>query len=299
MFEQARQAMEEGLAKGQSTEPGTQTEGTTSQAQDSKINVESGSKHPSLTELEKLERFLYDGKEWTPKELRSAVMRQQDYTKKTQELARERESFDKEREYREKLEIDLEAVRENPALAAEFRRVYPESYHKYLRFVEPRSTSPATQDTTMNATQQSQAMQLPKEVMDKLKTVDELQNYVREQESRTVETKLEVLSERLSKKYDLADEVSVLATAQALHNAGTRLDDEKWEEIWKAHHDRAETAFNRRQKSIIENQQSASKAGVDVGSGGGVPGQGPKGPTNFKEAREAMIKDYTSGKAMR
>lgn len=286
MFEQAREAMNAGIEKSQESSPGTQTQDTTQAPERSENVSASGSKQPSLTELDKLERFLYDGKEWTPKELKSSIMRQQDYTQKTQEVAQERK-------YYENLKYDLDKVRDNPALADEFRKIYPEKYHAYLSYIEQRSNSQAAPNDEMNQNQQQQQqMQLPRDVQERLKAVDELQAYVRAQESRTVETKLEVLSERLGKKYDAADEVSVLAKAQALHNQGVKLDDEKWEEIWKSEHDRSEALFARRQKAMNDKQQSASRAGVDVGSGGGIPGQGPKGPTNFKEATAAMLRDF-------
>ena len=46
----------------------------------------------AILELDKVKEFLFEGQKFTPQELKNAWLRQQDYTRKTQELARERES---------------------------------------------------------------------------------------------------------------------------------------------------------------------------------------------------------------
>ena len=88
-----------------------------------------------ITELEKLERFKFKGEEWTPKKAEQAFMRQQDYTKKAQELAEQRKEYESElkhREYRSNLKADINHVLKNPSLADEFKKIYPEEYHYAL-----------------------------------------------------------------------------------------------------------------------------------------------------------------------
>jgi hypothetical protein len=76
----------------------------------------------TVAELDKLEKFKFEGQEYTPQELKNAILRQSDYTRKTQEFSQERRFYDN-------LQADLRSVRSNPALAAEFRRTYPEKFH--------------------------------------------------------------------------------------------------------------------------------------------------------------------------
>ena len=58
----------------------------------------------------------------------------EDYTRKTQEIAQERRYF-------ANLDADLEKVRNNPSLAEEFKRIYPEQYHNFLRYTQSNSAT--------------------------------------------------------------------------------------------------------------------------------------------------------------
>jgi hypothetical protein len=103
-----------------------------------------------MLELEKVEKFKFDGKEYTLKELRTLLAKekeqQRDYTAKMQKLAEERKSWETQRKetqrFDDNLYADLQAVKDNPQLAQEFLKVYPQSYHRHLRAVlESTSTS--------------------------------------------------------------------------------------------------------------------------------------------------------------
>ena len=91
------------------------------------------------------DRYRYNGrpvKDWA-----SGYMRQQDYTSKTQEIAQERK-------YYENLHYDLDKVRQDPALAEQFKQIYPEKFHAYLRFIQQ-----GTPSQTQSPQQQQQAAQ--------------------------------------------------------------------------------------------------------------------------------------------
>ena len=90
---------------------------------------------PTIYDLEKLSKFKYQGQELTPKDLEAMILRQKDYTQKTQALSKERESFQSEQKFYENLYYDLNNVKNNPQLANEFIKIYPEKFHEYLKQV--------------------------------------------------------------------------------------------------------------------------------------------------------------------
>src|SRR4051812_16401412 len=61
-------------------------------------------------DLGKIDKFNWEGEEWSVKDLKNAVLRQKDYSQKTEAIAQDRK-------YYENLSFDLAKVRENPALA--------------------------------------------------------------------------------------------------------------------------------------------------------------------------------------
>lgn len=283
-FEAARESMEQGIAGNQ-----TQAPVETSQKEDNSFQAESNNlTQQEIIELDKLEKFKYKGRELSAKDIEAwerGHMMQSDYTRKTQALSEERKYYDN-------LAVDLAAVKGNPALESEFRKIYPEKYHSYLDFLGDRNNS---QKLAEHQQQVEQKQSLDPDVMARLKKVDELENYIKEQEVKTVSQKLDVIFAEKSKKYHLADEESVLAMAQALHNQGTQLDDTMWDKIWSTVHNKVETKFKSYQKDIITKQQDATKRGIDTAGGGGVPGQAPK-RMSFKEATEAAVRDAKAGR---
>jgi hypothetical protein len=80
---------------------------------------------PELVDLDTMDKFKFGGREWTPKELEAAYMRQQDYSRKTQEIAQERKYYDN-------LPYDLDMVKNNPALVNQFKQVYPAKFHSWI-----------------------------------------------------------------------------------------------------------------------------------------------------------------------
>ena len=49
---------------------------------------------PQFVEIDGLDKVVFRGKEYTPEEFDRAMLRQSDYTRKTQELAKERKYID-------------------------------------------------------------------------------------------------------------------------------------------------------------------------------------------------------------
>jgi hypothetical protein len=235
-------------------------------------------------ELEKVERFKYEGREWTPQELKSAMMMQADYTRKTQEIAQERK-------YYENLSSDLRSVRENPALAEEFKKVYPEKFHNYLEYIS-QNTQSASQ--AQQYQQQSIQQQVVKPSIDpEFKArFEQLESAWKEQEVQKAQAQLDSIYDKFSKKYEMADERVVTATAQHLLSQGTKLDESTWEKLFKQEHDRTQERYQAHYKNQIKQQQDAGKRARDAGPGGGTPGQAPVKRT-FDEATAAALSDLS------
>lgn len=280
MLEQAREAMEQSLSNSATTEQSQEnSQGTQSQ---SEVQVQSN--QPDVLELDKLERFKYDGREWTPAELKSSIMRQDDYTRKTQEFAADRKYYDN-------LAADLKFVRENPAHAEDFRKLYPEKFHSYLEFAGSNQAAAQAQPTQQVQAQPSQA-QLPQEFLSEF---NELRSAWKQQETEKELARIENVMGALAKKYEYADEQSVLATAQAAHaqavqqfGKGTKLTDQQWEQIYQRDHERQLARYEGFYKTKISQQTEANKKARDAGAGGGTPGQAPV-KRSFREAAEAAL----------
>ena len=87
--------------------------------------LEQKAEQPSVLDLDSVDKFKFNGREWTPKDLKSAYMMQSDYTRKMQEIAQDRK-------YADNLSTDVSAVLANPELAEQFKKIYPPKYHAVL-----------------------------------------------------------------------------------------------------------------------------------------------------------------------
>ena len=261
MFEQAQAALEQNI---------TETESTIEQG-NQEPQGQSASSEP--LDLEKAEKIRWEGKDYTPDQFRKMMMFQSDYTKKMQ-------SISKEKEYISNLRYDLQAVRQNPKLAAEFMKIYPKEYHSYLDDVMPQD---------WKSQQQSDLGNLPPEVKEKLERFD---SYIKEQEVSREEANIEKITSSLSQKYPEAIEDVVLARAQAIIDQGHTLTKETWEKLYKTSHDFMVKKMTEKQNHKFDSQKNANLRGRGIGPGGGTPGQAPR-KLSFDQATEAAIQDLT------
>lgn len=229
-----------------------------------------------ITDLQKLEKFKFEGQEMTYKELQAAYMRQQDYTRKTQELSQDRNYYDN-------LNFDLAKVRSNPELATKFKEIYPEKFHSFL-------------DTVLQKQSQEQAGKTPQvqtELDPKLVSrIDQIEKMVTEDKVTAIEAKLEAQDQRMSGKFPMADIEAVYARAQAAHAKGTKLTDEAWEKIWKDDHDKHVKRYEAHYKGQFEKQKDASSKAKDIGPGGGIPGQAPQ-RVALKDVADQVIRSQS------
>lgn len=262
MFENEGQASEQPVESPvESTEPTQEQPGQETAA-------------PSVLDIDSLEKFKYAGREMTPKELRSMMMMQSDYTKKTQSIAEERKYYDN-------LSADLAAVKNNPALADKFKSIYPEKFHSYLGYVTPAQAAQAQQQA-----QAQQYAQIDPSVMQRFQRLESDMN---ERAVAAINAELDAKFKGYSEKFPFADEEAAIARAQALMDRGEKITDKIWEGIWKSVHDKNETKFKQLQSEQFKKQKSANARGKDIASGGGIPGSAPVKPKTIKEASKFAL----------
>lgn len=234
-----------------------------------------------LMDLGSVKRFRFEGREWTPKELRSAYMAHADYTRKTQALAEEKKFISNYR-------YDLEQVKKDPRLAEAFKKVYPEDYHYLLEPILRQAQQPTRQ------TQEAQTRVSPEweERISRIENdVSSQKQELHERQVNAINAELDSKFQKLAEKYPMADEEAVVARAQALHDRGEKLTDQVWDSLWRSHHEKMSGYVNKLQSERFKEQKAANIKGKDMGSGGGIPGQAPRIPKTIKEARDLMLKD--------
>lgn len=242
-----------------------------------------------LLDLDKLERFRFQGKEWSPKDLRNAYLMREDYTRKTQEVAQARK-------FAENYHIDAARVIENPALLKDFRAVYPKHYQDALeKLLSLRGDKQPVQP--QEGESQSQP-QLPKEVQSKILSLEEkfasLEREKHDNEVKQLQNWLDNQFETLSKKYPSADPEVIMARAEVIARQGTDVTDKVLDRLFKTHDQEVSEKWEKRYKSKVDEQLKAGSKGKDVGSGGGIPGGQPRGFKTIKEATAGFLKDIAA-----
>lgn len=246
-----------------------------------------------VIDLDKVEKFVFNGEELTPEELNRHFMRQQDYTRKTQEIAQERKFIDN-------LQADLEYVASNPDKVDAFKQTYPEKFHKYLDLVKPKQADYYDEDEVDEGT-------IPKHVAEKLKKLDAIEKKLsaqereREmQEQKVVERQIDDVINEFSPKYPFAPEAEVLAVVDAIaaenaENPHFKMTKSSWERVFKSVNAHFEKHYEQTYSSRVKAQLKDSEEASDGAPGGLAPGRAPK---NLKlgDVADYMIQDL-AGKA--
>lgn len=260
----------------------TEAQGTEAPStQASQPQSREGMTQAEIVALDKLERFKFGDREFTPETLRKSMMFQSDYTKKTQAL----KQVDG---YYKNLQYDLDHVRDNPKLADKFKEIYPKEFWKFLNYVVKQEDKPQGQAAGQQTTQQ-QKFELPKEVQDRLNRVE---SYVKEKEVERFDAQIDSTFAKLSQKYPDGNEEIVLARAQAMldQNPDMELNEAAWERLWKQSHEQIAGLIKKKQEAMFNAQKSANTKAKDIGAGGGTPGAAPV-RVKFKDVQEQIIKD--------
>lgn len=239
-------------------------------------------------DLDKVERFRFQGKEWTAKEMRDAYMMRADYTRKTQELA-------DTRRYAENFDADLRSVIKDRNLLAEFKRIYPKSYIQTAESILERLSPTVRTPQTENQNQSHDPKELDRMLNERLSPVlDKVSAWEKAQyqsEVQRIGSWLDNQYERLSKKYQYADPEVITSRADLAHKNGVKVDGALLEKLFKANNTEIESRWSKLQESKVNKQIGANNRAKDIGPGGGVPGGAPKGFKTVREATQGWLKD--------
>lgn len=236
----------------------------------------------SILDLDTVERFKFSGREWTPKDLQSAHMMQQDYSRKTQALA-------EDRKYSDNFAYDASKVLEDPSLLSKFAEIYPEKYVQILQEVLQNKGTQTQSKVGAQAT-----TQLDPDIAKKISKMEKFIQSAEQEKFQTdvqkYETEIDQMINKFTPKYPLADQSVVLAQAELLHNRGEKLTADVWEKIYKHVHGSEEKKFNEHYKKQFDSQKQANLRGKDVAIGGGIPSQAPE-KMSLKDVKTKMIQD--------
>lgn len=232
-------------------------------------------------DLDKLESFKLNGKDWTRKEFQDAILRREDYTRKTMELS-------EARKYVDNFDIDLQYVMKNPKLLDEMRKVYPANYVAAAERILERLHGQPQENNQPNAREVNPL----KGELDEIKgELNQWRQDKHQAEVTKIETWLDNQYQTLSKKYPFADAEIVSARATLLSDKRTEITDNVLDKLFKQSNEEIKTRFDKVYKEQVSKQLSTGARGKDTGSGGGIPGQAPIEPKTLKEAKAAMLKD--------
>lgn len=238
----------------------------------------------SILDLDSVERFKFSGREWTPKDLQSAYMMQQDYSRKTQALA-------EDRKYSDNFAYDASKVLKDPTLLSKFAEIYPD---KYVQILRESMQDQGVGMQTQNKMGTQATHQLDPELAQKLSKMEKFIQSAEQEKFQTevqkYETEIDQMVNKFSPKYPLADQSVVLAQAELIHNRGEKLTSELWEKIYKHVHGQEEKKFNEHYKKQFDSQKQANLRGKDVAVGGGIPSQAPE-KMSLKDVKTKMIAD--------
>lgn len=297
-FEQAHQAMEQAI---NTQAPDTQTSAPEASPQ---VDVTTGQPQTqtpqSVADLAKLQKFMLDGEELTYDQIKKERLRQKDYTRKTQELAEEKRTFQSESKYAVNLPKDLDVLMSQPWRAAEFRKLYPDQYHGYADRIERMykdapalwSKSEAPKEQAPQAQQPDIEKMIEDRISNRLKPYEEKDR--REQE-KTYLAQMDATEAKLIQKYKRANKFEVYAAAEYLAKGdennpdGRELNDQDWEKLFKDSHDRTVALIKQAQTEDFNEQKLANNKLKDVQSGGGIPGEAPVVAKDIKAATKRFL----------
>ncbi len=237
-----------------------------------------------IAELEKIGTFKYQGKTWSVGELEKAILRQQDYTKKTQSVSEERKAIEEDRKYYDNLYYDLEKVKADPKLANEFISLYPEKFHSYLEAVlaNINTQAPTPSVSTPTPTYAQPDIKL-------LSRLDRLEKTYQTQEVEKQTASIQKTMDEMIKKYPDALPEVCLARAYEAHNAKVKMTNEVWEDIYKTCDKQMKDWAKARYGDLVKKQTTANEKARDVDPGGGTLGRAPKVFNKFDDITNNMM----------
>ena len=232
--------------------------------------------------------FEVDGRSYTAdqiREMQRAQMRHDDYSRKTQSFAQERNQWNKSRDALRDggLESDLNLIRQGRASIDDFKRVYHKDFHHYV-------------DQLMN--QQQNKPNLAGVDPAFVNEVNQIKQHFHQMQVDAIDKELDAKEAEYSKKYPYADPSTVYFNAESLLDAKnkqglkTEITNKEWDNLWKLVNEKQSGRFQQYQSSLVKGQKTQNAKNKDVGAGGGIPGQAPKTAKNIKEATDMLFSGH-------
>ncbi len=234
---------------------------------------------PSMTELDGLSEFTFQGEKYTPDQLHKMFTEHKTFGEQAK-------NYSQYKKFDDNLETDLDSILQDPRLAERFKQVYPQKYHgivdRLLRDQRQATNPPTAQPA------------LPKEFMNEFGQVKERLKFFEERahqaEVTAASAKLDSILPPIFKKYSMAIEDQVYSRAENLLSQGQKLTDATWERLARESHDAAQKRADLFYGDKLKTQLDKGRSGRDVGPGGSTPGQAPNKPKSFAEATEEMMR---------
>lgn len=245
----------------------TQSEGLNEQGQD-------------ILDLGGVEQFKFNDKTLTPSDLEKVFSEHEEYSKTLHD-------YNRDAQYFVNLDVDLDRVKANPALADKFKSVYPERFHKFVDYVVAGGS--VAKATSAAKPESKNTPELPPEIMEKLKDVDDIKSQLHQERVRAHQVEISQHLDKAVQKYPLADRDVILAKAQNILEQRGTLDGQTFEKLAKQVHESLEKTYQSYQKSKIEPQLKAGNRAKESGIGGASGPQAAKKYSSFEEATEAAI----------
>jgi hypothetical protein len=267
----------------------TEVSGETAEQKDLETKSSPEDTKDDVLDLDKLEKFRFDGREWSAKDLKNAYLMQSDYTRKTQEIA-------KERQYVENFSYDLDAVIKNPSLLDKMREVYPRKYVEHAERVLS-SVGKSNQSSSEPGTKEDP--KLLSELSSIKSDISEWKEAQRQAELKSITSWLDNQYDSLSKKFPYANQDAVTMRAQYLNEQGTKITEKVLEKLFETNNSEVKSLMDRMYKDTAKKQIEVNGKAKDVGAGGGVPGGAPRGFKTIKEATNAFLSDIEAGRKSR
>ncbi len=244
---------------------------------------------PSLTELDGLSEFTFQGEKYTPDQLHKMFTEHKTYAQQSTE-------YKKEKEYSDNLQIDLDNVLADPRLAEKFKATYPKKYHAILDgYLRTNGQAPAQ-------SQPAQPAPLPKEFLSEWQNMRQEMNTIKQREfehaTAAASAKIDAILPKLLEKYPMAIEDQVYSRAEAVINSKQVLNDQTWERLVRESHEQFQKKADRVYGEKMKSQLEKGQRGADVGPGGASPGQAPVKPKTFAEAQAAMMEHVRQQKGI-
>lgn len=247
----------------------------------------SGDKSPEeakeLLDLDKLEKFRFNGREWSSKDLKNAHLMHSDYTKKTQEISRERQ-------YVDNFKYDLKTVLSNPSKLEELRKIYPKQYVEHAEHIL--SLMGKSNQQTPNPDSASDPRLLSE--LNELKgTVSEWKEAQKNAEVEKIQSWLDNQFSSLSKKYPYANQDAITMRAQYLSDNGTKIDGTTLDKLFKSNNEEVKALMDKMYKEKATKQLEVGNRGKDIGAGGGIPSS-PAKKMKLNDVKNQILKEIES-----